>query len=97
MKKRYFTLLLIATAGLGVFVYNYWSYSCGRCTADTLLTLGMPAKVLIGINALAFAGLLFVRFRHKSKQDSAYCVCGAQLHSSWRFCPNCGHVHASES
>ncbi|MCF6180028.1 MAG: hypothetical protein L3J63_11670 [Geopsychrobacter sp.] len=92
MKKRYWFLLLIAVIGLSLFSYNYWSYSCGRCNAESLLTLSLPAELLIGINLLALMGLLYVRARKQKKIDPFHCRCGALLVLNWKFCPSCGQA-----
>jgi len=97
MKKRYWFLLLIALTGLSLFAYNYWSYSCGRCNAESLLTLSFPAEILIGINLLAFSGLIWVRARKHHRPDSCRCHCGAALAEDWHFCPLCGSACSEPS
>jgi len=90
MKKRYFSLLLLGLIGLGLFVYNYWSYSCGRCNAASLLGFSLPAKILIGVNLAAFFSLLLVQCRTRTRLKRDVCTCGQRLHGSWLFCPCCG-------
>ena len=92
MRTRYAILLLLAGIGLGLFFYNYWSYSCGRCNAESLLTISFPAGILIGTNLLAFATLFFVKIRQRKGLDLLKCGCGLRLHSEWQFCPSCGQV-----
>jgi hypothetical protein len=57
MKKRYLLLLILAISGFGVFLYNYWSYSCGRCNNESLLTITLPAEILIGVNLMSLVVL----------------------------------------
>lgn len=90
MKKRYVILLFLAVIGLGLFFYNYWSYSCGRCNAESLWAISFPAGILIGVNMLAFISLAFVKLRQRRSIDRHRCSCGIRLHSEWQFCPDCG-------
>ncbi len=92
MKKRYALLLLLSITGLGLICYNYWSYSCGRCTVDSLWAISFPAGILIGINLLALTILFFVRVRQRRRLDPLQCGCGSRLHPDWQFCPDCGQV-----
>lgn len=92
MKKRYLTLLLITICGVAIFAYNYWSYSCGRCNSDSLLTISFPAKILIIVNLLSLIGLVLVTLWRRDRRDPSLCACGERLHSSWLFCPCCGQA-----
>jgi hypothetical protein len=92
MKKRYVVLLLLGVVGLGLFFYNYWSYSCGRCNAESLLTISFPATVLLGINLLALVSLFIVKIRRRRSPDPLQCTCGLRLHPEWQYCPNCGQA-----
>lgn len=92
MKKRYGILLLLAGIGLGLFFYNYWSYSCGRCNAESLLMISVPAGILIGTNLLALGALVLVKNRRSRGLEQRRCRCGLRLHPDWQFCPTCGQV-----
>ena len=91
MRKRYGILLLLTGIGIGLFAYNYWSYSCGRCNTESLLTLSFPAEILIVMNLVALTVLALVKFRQRNSPDRFQCVCGARLHPDWQFCPDCGN------
>ncbi len=93
MKKRYVILLLLGVIGLGLFFYNYWSYSCGRCNAESLWAISFPAGILLGINLLALAALCGVKLRLRRRLDPYHCRCGQRLQPAWHFCPNCGQTH----
>ena len=90
MKKRYLILLLLAISGLGLFFYNYWSYSCGRCNAQSLWAISFPAGILIGVNLLALVSLFLVKILRRLRPDPDLCSCGFRLLPDWQFCPNCG-------
>ncbi len=92
MKKRHALLLFLSITGLGLFCYNYWSYSCGRCNAESLWAISFPAGVLIGINLLALATVFFIKIRQQKCMDPLLCGCGARLHLDWQFCPDCGQA-----
>jgi hypothetical protein len=92
MRKRYLFLLLVTTVGLGLLIYNYWSYSCGRCNTESLLIISPPAKILLGVNLVSFAVLIYLRKKLAGRITHLTCACGARLHQDWRFCPNCGQV-----
>jgi len=92
MKKRYVTLLLLAIVGLGLFFYNYWSYSCGRCNLESLWAISLPAGILIAVNLLALVGLFCVKIHLRRRLDPLQCGCGLRLHPDWQFCPHCGQV-----
>lgn len=100
MKRHLFSpptavILLLGTA-LSVFLYNAWSYGCGRCSIQTFLTLGPAALGLAGANALALAALIILRRRRRIGLNRHRCRCGAHLATGWRFCPGCG-LQASDS
>lgn len=90
MKKRYRILTWATFCILGLFVYNYWSFSCGYCTLESLRIISWPAKILIGINLLAASFLLLLNFRARSLDHARNCNCGQPLISAWRYCPACG-------
>jgi len=92
MRKRYLGLLFFGLVGIGLFSYNYWSYSCGRCNSESLLTLGLPAKILLGINFLALVALVLVKLWAKDRRLLSACSCGQSLHGAWQFCPRCGQA-----
>ncbi|WP_020676228.1 hypothetical protein [Geopsychrobacter electrodiphilus] len=91
MGKRYYLLFLVSATGLSILCYNYWSFSCGRCDAESLLTVSLPAKILIGINLLAVLILTYLTNR-SPRLDHSKCPCGARLHPGWYFCPECGQA-----
>lgn len=93
MKKRYLLLLLLGGGGLAVFLYNYWSYSCGRCDAESLRTISAPARILIGFNLLGLIVLILAKLWRRDRTSRPHCACGEVMHSSWQFCPHCGHAH----
>lgn len=85
------TLLLAITTGMGVLVYNFWSYSCGYCTINSLLTVGPAGYLLLGINLALLNLLLFLKNRRQTRLEKYQCSCGAPLSSSWHYCPQCGN------
>lgn len=79
-----FSLLLLIVG------YNYWSYRCGYCTISSLLSLSVPAMLLILFNVIACMALLAVKLRARRQLQRQRCRCGAALRGSWFFCPDCG-------
>lgn len=92
MKRRAAAGSALLTGGtlLAVFLYNCWSFCCGRCTARTLLTPGPYGIALFALTALAALTLLALKARRLARRAAARCRCGAVLAGDWRFCPRCG-------
>lgn len=90
MKKKYRGLTGLALCLLGLFLYNFWSYWCGYCTLESLMTVSWPAKILLGVNLLAATFLLLLNFRARHMAHARSCNCGQPLVSGWRYCPACG-------
>jgi hypothetical protein len=83
-------LVLLASAGAAVIVYNLWSYCCGRCRLEHFLTIGPAGLVLIVAAALAAMTLLCLRLRRQRGRDRGHCRCGTPLSPGWLYCPVCG-------
>ena len=91
MKQRKRLMILTIMALItGLFLYNYWSYSYGRCTMNSFLALSSPAVILLLCNIVAFLFLCAVKTRNNKRYISQHCSCGNILHSNWQFCPSCG-------
>lgn len=75
---------------LTVFYYNVWSYCCGRCSGQTLLSLGIPGYTLLGLIAAALALWGGLKIHRSRRMGLILCNCGAMLQENWRFCPDCG-------
>jgi hypothetical protein len=93
MNKRLF-LTVLTGMGLaaGIFLYNYWAYHCGRCTAASFFVISPPAVILLFFNVAAFLLLCRVKSGNRRRIDRQHCTCGSLLHRSWQFCPDCGAV-----
>ena len=92
MKKRYLFLLLLALSGSAVIAYNFWSYSCGLCNAESLMTLSLPAQVLILIDLAGLLAWALVHLLRRRAKVSHHCGCGEKLLRRWQFCPGCGQA-----
>ncbi|NCO51409.1 MAG: hypothetical protein GW875_04870 [Deltaproteobacteria bacterium] len=90
MKKKYHILIWVTFCAIGLFLYNYWSYSCGYCTRESLVIVSWPAKILIAVNLLIAAFLPVLHFRRRKIVQKSTCNCGQPLISLWRYCPACG-------
>ena len=88
-KKLPLGLLLISLM-LVLIGYNYWSYRYGYCTASSLLSLSLPAILLIVLNIISFGILLGVKARNQRISRQKRCRCGAELRDIWNFCSSCG-------
>jgi len=101
MKRRILTgsaaLLIVGATALTVFVYNTWSYCCGRCTVGTFLTLGPFELALLALNALAAVLLLALRVRRRTRRSRDRCRCGVPVAGDWAFCPACGEAAPTHS
>ncbi len=82
--------LVGAAITVGVFIYNYWMYCCGRCTVGTLLTIGPFGLLLLGFTLAG--GILLAALKYFRNRSYAMntCACGIHPSRSWRYCPFCG-------
>ncbi len=103
MKRKGFTalarevMILFGVMVVAVLVYNTWAYCCGRCSMGTFMTLGPTGMSLLALNAVAFAVLLFLRFRRHQDPSSRSCSCGTSLGGDWQYCPDCGRPSITPS
>jgi hypothetical protein len=81
---------LVGGAVATVFIYNFWSFCCGRCTMRTFLTPGVPGGFLLFATVTAGAVLLVVRRRRQDLLSRRRCHCGAAMADDWRYCSECG-------
>lgn len=79
------TLLLLLIIG-----YNFWSYYAGYCTAATLMTFSVPAKLLLVGIAIAVGFLFSCKSKNRRLEQQNTCDCGVMLRGSWEYCPICG-------
>ncbi len=88
--------ILVLLAGgavmLGVLGYNFWSYSCGHCTVRSLMTLGLPGYLLLGLNLILLTIWLVMKRRLARQGRGDWCRCGATLLGEWHYCPDCGEA-----
>lgn len=89
-QRKRLVILTVMALVTGLFLYNYWSYSYGRCTINSFLGLSPPAIILLLCNIVAFLLLCGARTRSNRRMVSQYCSCGNLLHRNWQFCPACG-------
>ncbi len=96
MKKRKLSgtareaLVLFGIMVVAVLVYNTWNYCCGQCAVNNFMAIGPAGLALVGVNAAAFAVLVFLRLRRRRNTSSHNCSCGTSLVSDWLYCPDCG-------
>jgi len=93
--KSKLALLLAAAVGASVLGYNFWSYSCGYCTLRSLMTLGAPGYLLLGVNAGLLLLLLAMKRQQRRQAALRVCACGSLLALPWRYCPTCGQEKKS--
>jgi len=84
------TLLLAALVAAGVLGYNFWSYSCGHCTLNSLMTLGPAGYLLLGVDLGLLGLLLLLKVRQRQLERRRLCKCGGRPGPAWRYCPDCG-------
>ncbi len=97
MRRRVFGTAALLL-GLAVFVavlgYNLWSYCCGRCSAQTFVTLGPFGLGLLGVALVAGLLLAVLKVRRQGRMAQLRCRCGTWLVPEWLFCPDCGASRA---
>lgn len=89
-KRTALITLTILFPAIGIFSYNYWSLSCGRCTVSTFYAMSPPALILLFCNLLALVILYHFKFKRQQQTERQFCACGNLLHRNWLYCPCCG-------
>ena len=82
--------LLLFGVGFTVFCYNFWAYSCGHCTLQTLAHFGPFGWLLLGMSGAVGFSLLWLRNRRARERSARCCPCGLPRNPAWAFCPQCG-------
>ncbi len=89
-QKNLVFYLSISALLVAIIGYNLWSYSCGRCTIASLMSLSAPAILLLFGIVIALLFLFIVKARNRKQLLQHRCACGADLREQWSFCPDCG-------
>jgi hypothetical protein len=86
-------VLLAGGCFLAFFLYNTWSWHCGRCTASTFLNPGPFGLILLALNGLAVFLLVGLKLHRRLSLSRSRCRCGGTLSAGWRYCPSCGRAN----